>query len=148
MNERCCRKSCQNIGLISLSELCNRPYYGPDETLLFCEDHVLEMLFRYQLFKDIECDIAHLIKRPYLIPWFYLRNANYLTLHTILQLLQHTLQYRRHFQSLIVTKHSPVGHKHWMENIMEAIALCEQLTWTIVSRKRKRRKQVVESWYI
>lgn len=135
----CSRRGCLHQGLISLSELCGTPYKGFDEVLLFCEHHVLDMLFRYRLFKDLEIDLVYLIKHPHLIRWYYLKNKNYQQKERVVACLKDILQYRKEFQNRIVCKKPPFGHAHWVHNIQEAILCCEETLWVFPKHRKRRR---------
>ena len=135
----CSKKNCNCLGRISLTELCGTVYNGNDSPLLFCEEHVLEMLYRYRLFKDREEEFLHYIKYPQLISQYYLWRATDLKIHMVLRHLRQILKDRQIFQSLIVCRNSS-GHDYWLKKIEYAIAICEELTWHVVVRKQKKRK--------
>ena len=122
-------------------------YKGTDTVLLFCENHVLDMLYDYKEFKDLEQDncLVSFICNPYLI---YISKMNDLEIHRLFLLLSKTLTLRLNFQSKIECKHSS-GHKHWMHKIQEAIDQCDLRLWKTPRRRRCRRLKdfsVCASW--
>ena len=127
---------------MSLSELSNVVYKGQDTVLLFCEDHVLDMLYRYREFKDLELDYGLL---PFIRnPWFvFVLHASDIKLHRLHTLLQEVWLMRTRFQQRLKRQTSSLGHKHWMENILEAAGYCELRLWhPVVYRRHKRKKKL------
>lgn len=131
----CSRKGCDQQGLISLSELCNVPYNGHDTPLRFCEDHVLDMLVRYQRFKDLEqdCDLVRHIRNPWSV--FFLRQSD-MKVHRLQTRLVEAHMYRMEFQSRITCNNS-AGHDHWIQNIQTAAQYCDDRLWHLVTRRKK-----------
>ena len=136
---RCAKRTCKKKGLISLSELCNSVYNGQDTTLLFCEDHVLQMLFDYKEFKDLEFDyrLVPFIRCPFSI--FNSRMSEN-KLYRLWEMLSKVFGLRKKFQSQIYCK-SSIGHDYWLKQIQEAIEYCDMRLWhPVCAKKRKRRR--------
>lgn len=135
---RCAKKNCIQIGLISLSELCNTPYHGSDTLLLFCEDHVLEMLFYYKEFKDFEmsCGLIPFIKCPFSV---FVNHMSDKKLHNLCTWIEKALNMRKEFQSQLVCANSQ-GHTHWMSNMQQCIDYCDLRLWHPVCSHKRRYK--------
>lgn len=131
---------CNELGRVSLSELSNIVYTGQDTMLTFCEDHVLDMLYHYRRFKDLELDygLVPFIRNPWSV--FCIR-ANDMELHRLQSLLQDAWIMRTNFQQKLSKMNCSVGHEHWMHNIREAAGYCESRLWHPVVRRKRRRKK-------
>lgn len=125
----CAYDGCSACGLFSVAKLCHVNYKGYH--LLFCHEHVTEMLTIYRTYKILETPhlVTTTIKWPYLTHRMSMRQLEW-----IFQTLAQCLELRNTFQNKLQSNlpdRERRGHAHWIQKISVAQDYIRQVLDTL-----------------